>query len=303
MKVSVIIPVYNAANYVEEAVLSALDQEETGEVILVEDGSTDNSFAICKKLTEEYPQVSLFTHSNRENRGPGASRNLGMKMAKEDFIAFLDADDWFLPGRFKEAKEIFKKNPKADGTFGAAIYYFPEIGHFPPTKNFPKNGLRNIIVPITPDQLFKYQLIADSGYFSIITLIVKKAIIHKIGWFDENLKLCEDTDWILRLSLKASIYQEKLNSPVSKIRIHAQSLTTHPKKNKYYRKMFYRKWWDLMIKNQWAKCINRNIVSQNLELTIPTFFSVSPYWFIRLLKLGILLCWVCQSPIIIKKIY
>ena len=62
MNISVIIPVYNAAKFVEEAVESALAQPETSEVILVEDGSPDNSFEVCRALTEKYPKVTLMQH-------------------------------------------------------------------------------------------------------------------------------------------------------------------------------------------------------------------------------------------------
>src|SRR5690554_4082261 len=99
-QVSVIIPVYNAANFVTQAVESAVVLGEVGEVIVVEDGSPDNALDICRELADKYSKVKLFQHPNGENRGPGASRNLGIMNASFDFISFLDADDWYLPNRF-----------------------------------------------------------------------------------------------------------------------------------------------------------------------------------------------------------
>ena len=96
-RISVIIPVYNAADFVANAVQSALDQPETVEVLLIEDGAPDNSLEVCQALTEQYETVRLYRHSGGVNLGAGASRNLGMQNSTEDFIAFLDADDFWLP--------------------------------------------------------------------------------------------------------------------------------------------------------------------------------------------------------------
>jgi glycosyltransferase involved in cell wall biosynthesis len=103
LRVDVIVPVYNAADYVRKAVESALARPETVEVILVEDGSTDESLAVCQELAAEYPTVRLYRHPNGENRGAGASRNLAISESTRGHIAFLDAD-YFLPCRFSGAR-------------------------------------------------------------------------------------------------------------------------------------------------------------------------------------------------------
>ncbi len=91
MSISVIIPVYNALNFVEEAVLSCLNCPQVAEIILVEDGSRDDSLQECLRLQKTHNRVKVETHPNNENRGAGASRNLGLANATGDFIAFLDA--------------------------------------------------------------------------------------------------------------------------------------------------------------------------------------------------------------------
>jgi len=115
----VIIPVYNAAAYLTQAVESALAQPETAEVLLIEDGSPDNALDVCEELAGKYDKVRLLRHPNGENRGAGASRNLGMRNAKFDFIAFLDADDYYLPGRFAAASKIFRLDPACEGVYEA----------------------------------------------------------------------------------------------------------------------------------------------------------------------------------------
>src|SRR5690554_2086658 len=101
MGVSVIIPVYNAEAFVAEAVQSALRIKEVRQIILVEDRSPDNCLAICQALEKKHPDiVELHTHPGHQQKGAGASRNLGIQHAKEQFVAFLDADDYYLPHRF-----------------------------------------------------------------------------------------------------------------------------------------------------------------------------------------------------------
>ncbi|GAF72464.1 unnamed protein product, partial [marine sediment metagenome] len=100
MDVSVIIPVYNAERFVREAVESALAQEETAEIILVEDGSPDNCWDICQLLAVQHAKITAIRHADRKNHGAGASRNLGIRNSHCEYVAFLDADDLYLPNRF-----------------------------------------------------------------------------------------------------------------------------------------------------------------------------------------------------------
>ena len=111
MKVSVIVPVYNAEEWLTDTVSSIVTQEYVHEVILSEDGSGDNSLAVCAALAEANPKVKLVRHPDGKNHGAGASRNLGVLNAQCDFIAFLDADDICLPNRFHQPMSVLKQNP------------------------------------------------------------------------------------------------------------------------------------------------------------------------------------------------
>ena len=126
MKISVIIPVYNAEKYVSQAVKSALQFEEVYEVVLVEDKSPDNALQVCRELAENNSRVKLYQHPDQGNHGAGASRNLGIEKSEGDFISFLDADDYYLPNRFDAEKELFKNND-VDGVYGAiGVHYYSE---------------------------------------------------------------------------------------------------------------------------------------------------------------------------------
>ena len=88
MDISVIIPVYNAATFLRKAVESAVNLDEVKEILLVEDASTDNSLELCRTLQTEHPKVKLFQHPDQGNHGAGATRNLGLEKATQEFIAF-----------------------------------------------------------------------------------------------------------------------------------------------------------------------------------------------------------------------
>jgi glycosyltransferase involved in cell wall biosynthesis len=125
LNISIVIPIFNAQEYIERAVTSAVNLKEVKEVILVDDGSKDSSLDICKKLLRSYNILKLLWHPNHKNRGVGATRNLGIKNSRSSFISFLDADDYFLENRFYETNKIFKKNKNIDGVYEVvgAHYY------------------------------------------------------------------------------------------------------------------------------------------------------------------------------------
>lgn len=109
---SVIIPVYNTASYVGEAIDSVLSQtfnQKNIEIILVNDGSTDNSSEICKEYKEKFPDQIIFI--DQENKGVSAARNAGLKIARGKYINFFDSDDKWSSDAFKTALDYFKKNP------------------------------------------------------------------------------------------------------------------------------------------------------------------------------------------------
>jgi glycosyltransferase involved in cell wall biosynthesis len=96
INISVIIPVFNVVQYVEKAILSVYDQgidEKDFEVILVDDGSTDESLNHITLLTQEKTNVKIIS---QKNKGLGGARNTGIKNALGKYVLFLDADDWYL---------------------------------------------------------------------------------------------------------------------------------------------------------------------------------------------------------------
>jgi glycosyltransferase involved in cell wall biosynthesis len=124
MQISIVIPVYKAEAFLQEAVASALIQPETAEVLLIEDNSPDGSLDVCRRLVESDARVRLLRHPNGENRGAGASRNLGIRSSKHEYVAFLDADDFYLPGRFEIPRQLFASQARIDGVYEAVGVHY-----------------------------------------------------------------------------------------------------------------------------------------------------------------------------------
>jgi glycosyltransferase involved in cell wall biosynthesis len=121
--ISVIIPVYNAEKYVAKAIESALNQPEVAEVIIVNDGSKDDSLAICRAYAKKKTNIRVTHHKNNKNRGIAASRNLGVKLSNYDWVAFLDADDYYLETRFKFDAQLIKSDNTLDAVYSNSQYY------------------------------------------------------------------------------------------------------------------------------------------------------------------------------------
>lgn len=115
MRVSVIMPVYNAAPYLERAIQSVLDQPEVVELILIDDASTDGSDAIARRWAQRESRIEFLPAQQSEPQRAAAARNRGLAAATAPFIAFLDADDYYLPNRFTRTARYFETHPEVEG--------------------------------------------------------------------------------------------------------------------------------------------------------------------------------------------
>lgn len=228
MQVSVVIPVYNAAPYVEQAVGSALDQPETGEVILVEDGSSDASLAICQSLEQKYGQVRLLQHPGGENRGAGASRNVGIRQSRCELIAFLDADDYYLPERFSVPVRLLQQNPTADGIYEASqdFYDTDEILQMHERSGTRKLRLNTLRVSVPPEDLFRRMHLESIGHFWICSMTLRANVFERVGLFDEGLQVAQDKVLIRKMAALCSLYPGRLDQPVAMRRVHHRNRVT-----------------------------------------------------------------------------
>jgi glycosyltransferase involved in cell wall biosynthesis len=186
---SVIIPLYNKENYIEATLKSVLAQTFIDfEIIIINDVSTDNSLAAAQFIKDS--RIRIITHE--VNKGLSASRNTGIREAKSDYIAFLDADDLWKPGFLEAIHKL--------------IIQYPEIYLFA-TKYEEKHSL-NITLPI---EISGVKLNDNESYIlnffptnmgkllvSFASLCVKKSLFNKIGTFDESITYAEDIDFYIR---------------------------------------------------------------------------------------------------------
>ncbi len=247
MNYSVIIPVFRAEKFIERAVESALAHKEVKEVILIEDGSPDNSLQVCRKLEEQHAQVKLFRHPGGKNKGAGASRNLGITKATQDFIAFLDADDYFTEIRFEKENEIFSKHHTCDGVYGAiGVEYVDEVGAKSwEEKGYNEQTLTTVSKSIKPEHLFDYLAGFRNdnnyeGYYSIIGFTVKRReLIESNIVFDESLKLHQDTVFLWQCAYKLRLFTGDYKNAIAKRRVHANNRFIHNKNVSKSRSLHY----------------------------------------------------------------
>jgi glycosyltransferase involved in cell wall biosynthesis len=227
MKVSVIIPVYNASTYLEKAVLSALAQPETAEVLLIEDGSTDASLQVCEGLAYQHSRIRILHHENSENRGAGASRNVGILNAGYPYIAFLDADDYYLPDRFSQASMVFEQHPEADGVYDAVGIH---IENESAKRSFEVSPIfEEDIQVITfnrrlpPNLVFDALISGGSGHFHCNGIVVKRSIFDKTGLFDECLRFHQDTAMWMKMAAVGCLLPGSIDKPVAVYRIYSNN--------------------------------------------------------------------------------
>lgn len=233
-EVSVVIPAYNAAAFVTQAVESALAQEEVHEVILVEDCSPDDSLAVCRQLAGLYPQVKLFQHPGGVNRGAGPSRNLGIARSTCPYIAFLDADDFYLPNRFASACDVFEQHPDCDGVYDAVGMYYEDEASRERWRyhSVAGEGITTLPPGIDPVDLFSVLMKGGQGHIHLDGLTINRRILEKSNLFTELPGLesmHEDTDFILRLAAVGRLYAGNLTLPSAMRRVHGQNRISAPR--------------------------------------------------------------------------
>jgi len=256
-KVSVITPVYNAAPYIRKAVESAINLDDVGEVILIEDCSTDNSLEICKQLELEHPKVKLIQHPDNNNHGAGASRNFGIKKSDYNYIAFLDADDYYLPNRFEVEKKLFADDQGIDGVYGAlGIHYYNAESQRQFQLEFSNQTFLTLSAPVDYNDLiyvFLNEKYGITGSFHTDCITLKKSVFTTVGLFNEQLRLQQDVDLWLRIAAKCRLVAGQLNAPVAMRGVHENQRMTNVENQKKYAIMrwkFQKKWFKENITDQ-----------------------------------------------------
>jgi glycosyltransferase involved in cell wall biosynthesis len=208
--VSVIIIFLNAAKFLEEAIDSVFAQtHDNWELLLVDDGSTDTSSAIARRyVTREPVKVRYLEHPGHQNSGMSASRNLGIRHARGAYIAFLDADDVWLPHKLKQQTAIMDSQPAAAMVYGATQYWRSWTGNaedrhrdYTPGLGVQPNTL------IEPPTLLTRFLRGEAAVPSPCDIMVRREIVEDVGGFDQAFRsLYEDQVFYAKVCLKAPVF-------------------------------------------------------------------------------------------------
>jgi glycosyltransferase involved in cell wall biosynthesis len=171
--VTAIIPAYNGERFLAQAIRSILQQDYSPiEVIVVDDGSTDQTAQVAQSF-------SRVRYIRQENQGPGAARNRGIAEAKGDFIAFLDQDDYWMPGKIRAQMKYLAEHPELE---------YVVTGH-----------ARYLEVDQAPPPWFRPEwLNQDLGGFEPGALLARRKVFDSVGLFRADLLTNSDMEWFFR---------------------------------------------------------------------------------------------------------
>jgi glycosyltransferase involved in cell wall biosynthesis len=188
--ISVIIPTYNRARLLPRAIESVLKQTFTDfELIIVDDGSTDNTKEVINSYIKKDNRITYVYQEN--SGGPAKPKNTGIKIAKGEYIAFLDSDDEWLPSKLEKQYKLYEDNNNKNNNIGLVGCGSINI-----------RNKKEIYIPIKSLNANSKKLLIRCVPHSSSSIIIKRSIFKKVGLFDENIKIGEDRELYIRINKK-----------------------------------------------------------------------------------------------------
>ncbi len=202
--VSIIIPAYNSREYIGKAIESATSQSfKNIEIFVVDDGSTDGT----KDAVESYIRDSKIRYIHQENKGPAAARNLGISKSSGEFIAFLDADDIWLPDKLEQQMPLFD-DPEVALVFSDTEIFgdgFPFKKH----SEFSRFARGDV-----------YAKLIMGNFIPTSSVVVRRVAMDEAGGFDEDKKISIGEDYFLWLMIARKYKFDFSPESLVKYRIH-----------------------------------------------------------------------------------
>ncbi|TCO06896.1 glycosyltransferase family 2 protein [Natronoflexus pectinivorans] len=209
--ISIIIPSYNSAHMVCDTIESVLNsKEENYEIILVNDGSTDNT----AEVLSPYFSNKRLKYIEHENKGLAGARNTGILNAKGEYLVFLDADDLILPDKLTVQQKYLDVNPSIDIVYSNSEWFIED--------NF--DNTRDVSFPVYTGNVIEYLIYGN--FIHVNSVMVRKDAVVNAGLFDETLRELEDWDLWLRMALNGSKFGFT-PGVLSKVRIRKGSMTSN----------------------------------------------------------------------------
>jgi len=251
LRVSVITPFFNTEKFIETAIKSVFSQTYSSwELILVDDGSTDNSTRIALEYAGNYPEKVIYLeHHNHANRGTSASRNLGIRNAKGKYIATLDSDDFWLDYKLEQQVNILESCPCAGMVYGDTKVWFSWDTD---SNNDQKDSyFHDSIKPntlkmnslVNPPRLLIDLLQDKCISASSSNMMFRKEVIDLIGGYEESFVRMND-DWAFLSKLYLTVPVFIADSCWDFYRQHSNSLFTLTKRKgqRWSEELYYLDW-------------------------------------------------------------
>ncbi|MET0463964.1 MAG: glycosyltransferase [Chitinophagaceae bacterium] len=197
--ISAIIPCYNYGHLIADTISSILNQSyQELEVIVIDDGSTDNTEAVVKHIAAEDSRVRYFKFPNT---GLGASRNRGIAVAKGDYFQFLDADDLLEPRKFEIQEKQFSRHPEADIVYGS-VRYFTKTPIDSADLKFTFWGQDQEWMPKLSGNGHSLLPVALKAHFShLSSALFSREIVAKVKEFDNEVSAVADYEFLLKCAI------------------------------------------------------------------------------------------------------
>ncbi len=189
--VSVVIPAYNVADYIEQSIFSVVSQTyKELEIIVVDDGSTDATAAIADAYAKQDTRIRIITQSNK---GLAAARNTGIANAHGDYVCILDSDDIMLPNKIAEQYAFLDSHPEYNIAY-SDLYHFMD-------------GKKSVYHhPIAPLSTPHYESLLYGNVINPNTVFFRRSLFEKYGGFDESIRSAEDWEYWLHVAWNGSTF-------------------------------------------------------------------------------------------------
>ena len=233
-----------------EAIESVLAQTYSNwELILADDGSTDGSTEMAKRYAERFAdKVRYLEHSGHQNRGMSATRNLGIRNAKGEYIAFLDADDAWEPESVARYVQILNAQDAVGMTYGNTLYWWSWTGR---PEDLEKDKYDQVVEklgeiegPFAPPALLPFFLRIPHGGAvpGICSIMARRAVVMDVGGFEEDFRgLYEDQVFFVKILLRTKVLP--VDECLARYRRHADScLGRAPPEQRYQATLVFLKW-------------------------------------------------------------
>lgn len=198
-KVSIIVPAYNVAAYIADCLNSILAQTYPNyETIVVDDGSTDATEAAV------LPFLNSVRYVKQPHWGVSAARNTGIQLASGDVVAFLDADDLWLPSHLAESLAVFRRSPDA-GLVHSDAYLWVDGTPLVLRDDYTQHSFHFRGIPVAggPGRTLLVDVLENRRFLGpISTFVVARSIFDRVGLFDESLRYAEDLHFLVRVLLE-----------------------------------------------------------------------------------------------------